>query len=252
MDAIAFLDFDHSLLESANTDVIIFEKLLPSILDERSDEEEYRSNGDWNGLMNMRFQKLNQSKITKEAIIRIFEECLLTESAINYLKLFYENNVPVHIISDSNTLFISTILKASGVDHMITAIHTNPHSFDGDQLLLGRYHNDSQCEIESCPRNICKGRAVKDILSQLPHQPKIKIYVGDGGNDYCPVKTTFTDRDIIFAKKNYPLHKKLKSDEEIKAAIIEWTKSNEILDYLQSNVFQAIPTNPIATVSVTV
>lgn len=66
LKAVAFLDFDQyeilfttrisvirsSLLEYHNTDVLIFENLCPSILEQGGDEEqEYRSKGDWNGCM---------------------------------------------------------------------------------------------------------------------------------------------------------------------------------------------------------
>lgn len=65
LKAVAFLDFDQylsaililisfssSLLEYHNTDLLIFEHLCPSILEQGGDEEaEYRSKGDWNGCM---------------------------------------------------------------------------------------------------------------------------------------------------------------------------------------------------------
>jgi len=195
------LDFDHSLLEFHNTDVYIFEKLQPKFLDEHDEETEYRSRGDWNSLMNIRFKKLASTNITKEEIITCFENCLLSEPAIDYLKLFHQNNVPVHIVSDSNTLFISTILKASGVDNLVTKIHTNPHQFTGNELSIGKYHQNSICELQTCPKNICKGAIVKDVLQSIQTPPKIKIYVGDGSNDFCPCQTCFGLNDLIFAKK---------------------------------------------------
>lgn len=237
LKAVAFLDFDHSLLEYHNTDLLIFEHLCPSILEQGGDEEaEYRSKGDWNGCMNRRFVRLAEANITREAIVECFRKYVLTENSMQYLKLLKQHNIPVHIISDSNTLFIQEILEASGATQYIASIHTNPHTFVGHQLTIGRYHESSDCLINSCPRNICKGAVVKSILEKLQNEsqqtPLMKIYVGDGSNDYCPI-TTFGAQDLIFAKKNYPLHKKIQSNrDDVKSRVVEWEHSLEIFQYL--------------------
>jgi hypothetical protein len=76
---------------------------------------------------------------------------------------------------------------------------------------------------------------VKSILAKLQadsQTPLMKIYVGDGSNDYCPC-TTFDDKDIIFAKKNYPLHKKILTNrDDVKSRVVEWEHSVEIFHYL--------------------
>jgi len=236
LKAVAFLDFDHSLLEYDNTDMLILEKLCPSILEHGGDEEmEYRKKGDWNGCMNRRFERLAEANVTKEDIIDCFRKCLLTENSLQYLKLFKEHNIPVHIISDSNTLFIEAILESSNALQYISSIHTNPHAFVGNKLTIGKYHEESNCHINTCPRNICKGAVVKGILEKLDAEelkPQMKIYVGDGSNDYCPC-TIFGENDLIFAKKNYPLHKKILNNQgDVKSRVVEWEHSLEILQYL--------------------
>jgi len=221
-------------LETTNTDIYIFEKLCPSILEDGVEEEnQYRSKGDWNKCMNVRFRRLAEANVTREEIVECFKNCRLTDPSIEYLKLLHLHNVPIHIVSDSNTLFISTILEASNASQYITTIHTNPHFFTGNELSIGQYHPHSTCALTTCPKNICKGTIVKDVLASLGAVPPLKIFVGDGSNDYCAC-TMLGDGDLIFARKGFPLVKKLQGANNVpKSLIIEWDRSEEILLFLQ-------------------
>lgn len=76
---------------------------------------------------------------------------------------------------------------------------------------------------------------VKSILGKLEAEqlkPSMLIYVGDGSNDYCPI-SAFGEQDVVFAKKNYPLHKKILNNPlDIKSRVVEWEHSVEIFQHL--------------------
>jgi pyridoxal phosphate phosphatase PHOSPHO2 len=71
-------------------------------------------------------------------------------------------------LSDSNSIFISTILKDKGLDSLFAEIITNPAEWDGELLRVHRWidpdgpqHN---CKI-GCPPNICKGKLLARALN---------------------------------------------------------------------------------------
>ena len=112
--------------------------------------------------------------------------------AINISK---ENENKLYIVSDANSFFIDSILKAYKIENHFTEIHTNPSFWKDGKLYIERYHNNEarpskylsvkslnntkthQCS--NCNPNICKGKIVKEIMQKNINKINY-IYIGDG------------------------------------------------------------------------
>jgi len=233
---IVFVDFDNSLLENANTDIFLFEKLRPDLIQKLSSEVPS------NAAMNNRFRLLTESGVTKSDIIECLSNLTLTDPSIKYLKLLHQHNIPIHLVSDSNLLFISTILQSSKAHQFFQTINTNNYHFEGNQLVIGQSDfgfpgSPHQCNRENCEPHMCKSKIMVDILKSSNSLNTPKIYIGDGQNDFCPC-THLSEQDYIFARKDFSLHKKIQKHKEVKAKVVVWENSEDIFNYLSNKIFK--------------
>ena len=155
------------------------------------------------------------------------------------------------ILSDANSFFIGSYLKAKSLENLFSTVLTNPARFSDDgQLLIDEYHVQDYCSLSA--RNLCKGEALKNFIGKrmLDHNTVYTCinYVGDGENDLCP-STKLSSRDRIFPREGYTLDRlctKLKYNTqlgsvvengasklpELKATVVPWTTGEEILDVI--------------------
>jgi pyridoxal phosphate phosphatase PHOSPHO2 len=63
------------------------------------------------------------------------------------------------------------------------------------------------------------------------------VYIGDGGNDLCPV-TFLKKNDVAMPRKEYTLHKTLsrmsQNFEPMESSVVVWSSGMEIISHLQS------------------
>ena len=60
------------------------------------------------------------------------------------------------------------------------------------------------------------------------------MYVGDGGNDFCPT-LRLSANDYIFPRVSFSLHKRIeKQSDQVKAQVVPWTCASSILETLQN------------------
>lgn len=159
------------------------------------------------------------------------------------------NRVEVHIASDANQLFIDGSLDAVLPDAKaaISQVHTNGYQpvYYGDAHLNGDaneeerdpmlstevsrdaqynagkqrrsrlqwydHHQCPQCLAAGRP-NICKSQIIQRILHNSHLIDPTIIFVGDGCNDYCPVRNVLRPRDYVFARSGFALHKRLSEE----------------------------------------
>jgi HAD superfamily phosphoserine phosphatase-like hydrolase len=115
-------------------------------------------------------------------------------------KLGEAGDCDLHILSDANSVFISEILVKHGLASCIDGIHTNPASFCDGALRVRPFHDEPHgCAL--CPSNLCKGAVMEQLL--MRGQYARVVYVGDGGNDFCPSCRT-GPWDTVLARSAYP------------------------------------------------
>jgi len=229
MDVHIYIDFDYSLFEDNDSDNIIFCELATDI----HDNLQYFYD-DWEGdtisLKNHLFKTVRERGIMKQHIQEAYRRHFLSKHAIVFLKTMKNKASTINIISDSNTVFISEILKASTTFDCIAKIIANPAHFDENhQLNVGHFHSH---DCESCPINLCKGNIMTTHLQTLGNS-KI-VYIGDGSNDYCPT-LKLRSCDLVLARKGYSLDRRIrKKNHKMKATVVNWENWEEVLSILNN------------------
>jgi len=107
---------------------------------------------------------------------------------------------------------------ANNVDSYFDNSHifTNPARFtDSGCLTVDYFHSGGQAFCSRCPRNLCKGRVVAEILQKksgtlLNREHVVVVYVGDGRGDACPC-LQLIQQDLVLAREGFALHSILES-----------------------------------------
>lgn len=240
-------DFDETLVD-CNSDTWVHQlapnKRIP-------DEIEFRHGQDYFKHVQSVFAYLHEHKVTEQD----YNNCLskmptvpgMIETLIESLAKQPEKYDMI-ILSDANSFFISSFLKSKNLKNCFSTILTNPAKFSDDgQLLTEEYQCQDYCSMSA--RNLCKGEALKVFIGkQMLDNNTVYTcinYVGDGENDFCP-STKLSDRDRVFPRQGYSLHRlltRLKTNKEqtsvegsklpeVKATIIPWINGGQILSVI--------------------
>ncbi|KAI8088884.1 phosphatase phospho-type [Halteromyces radiatus] len=226
---IAFFDFDWSLIEQ-DSDFWTISKLSEA----QWNQCETLKSMQWTDLMDRSICELQDNGVTLDQFENVLQKIPFTPAMIATLKLLKEHDTQVVILSDANTFYIETILKAYGVRDLVHDIITNPAYFDDKNRLRIRRRILATAPPHNCPNvcalNICKGQEIDTYIRN--HGPFQKIiYVGDGKNDYCPA-TRLREQDRMFVRSGKALARYLERESHILAAIkakITYWDSSEIV-----------------------
>lgn len=225
-------DFDNTVVND-NTDLWILRcsPRLPKL-------EEYvrsiRKNFDcWTDLMAHIFQTLHTNECTQEEIVDWMKKLRPLPAFESFLqKSTTYPSVDVIIISDSNTVFIETILNEHNCSKAIKDIHTNPASFDKNGLLVIKRCHSHTCDTCIKTPNLCKGSVLEQTISKGSYDRV--VYVGDGSNDVCP-SLKLTTTDTVIARKGYALAKRLQQYSDLKPKL-------QVLDFTEQEMQEALDT----------
>ena len=98
------------------------------------------------------------------------------------------------------------------------------------------YHNQDWCNISN--KNLCKGHVLTEYINKRKSDDGIAFskvsYVGDGNNDICP-SLKLSQNDRVFARKDFPLHKALNNNSELKAKLYPFVDGLDIWKTIGSN-----------------
>lgn len=250
-------DFDDTLVD-CNSDTWIH-KLAPN--QKIPENIDYRPGQDYFKHVQSVLSYLHSQKITEQQYI----DCLKTmppvpgmlDPLISTLAKQPEKYDMI-ILSDSNSFFISSYLKAKSLQDAITTVLTNRARFGQDgQLTIDEYHIQDYCNLSA--RNLCKGEALKNYIGKrmLDHNTVYTCinYIGDGENDLCP-SSRLNSRDRVFPRLGFSLARlcaRIKHEQalgpvnddtsqsggasknslpDLKATVIPWTSGEEILSVI--------------------
>jgi len=161
--------------------------------------------------------------------------------ALKGLKQTADPETTLFCLSNANSVFISTILQDKGLSDLFTEIVTNPAEWDGSGLLKLRRRIDPAgvqhgCKV-GCSGNMCKGEELEAFLER--HQPGFDrmIYVGDGGNDYCPT-LRLRSQDTVLCRRRRGLERRIENEgpkDGLKCQVFKWTEAWEVEEYFKAN-----------------
>ncbi|KAG0293167.1 putative phosphatase phospho1 [Dissophora globulifera] len=148
----------------------------------------------------------------------------------------------LYILSDANTIYINTVLKAYNIDHLFTGVITNPAEFDKrGRLNVVRFHGLDQpphnCPLP-CQPNLCKGQVLQKLIDAQTWQQV--IYMGDSTNDFCP-STRLDTNDIVLARRGLLLEKEINERSElVHANVVYWNDATDVLRATEAILFNTL------------
>jgi len=245
----AIFDFNQTLIDT-NSDYYINKLIGEKIERDQypSEIEELYSKFDWTTRMNAVIEYMFDSYgIETNLILECLREIRMEDSMINLLRLLRRNNYELIILSDSNQIFIETVLRENHVNELFDKIYTNPSYLDESNKLKIIPFNQAfnfngdvfTCETKFCEKNMCKGTVLKkhleNVKSKLKPRESHIVYVGDGCNDFCP-GLLLSEKDFYFVKKKHPLDDLLQNysnlREKLNSRPLFWNNANHIIDCL--------------------
>lgn len=145
-----------------------------------------------------------------------------------------EKSFHLAIISDSNQVYIESVLNHFNVRHLFTHIITNPAHFDEGGCLRVRRMIPANATQHNCPNgcslNICKGNEIDKLI---PHYDRI-LYVGDGRNDFCPSTKLRPVADAAFIRKDFGCDKyMIKNNICLKNKLVKWSSYEELFELIK-------------------
>lgn len=139
--------------------------------------------------------------------------------AITTLKASTTSEPTFLCLSNSNSVFINTILEHKGLQNQFDEIITNPAEWDPSGLLVVRRRVDPngpqhRCQV-GCSPNMCKGDELTAFLQR--HAPDFErvTYIGDGSNDFCPL-LRLRSKDFAFVRRGRGLEERILREGEAK------------------------------------
>ena len=213
-------DFDFSLWMEDNTDTIVLKSLAPDVY---ASLKEKRTQP-WTELMDECLGKLQEKGIDELQIRKYFASMPFQNAAI--VRRFC--NVKHVIVSDANTMYIDALVEAHLGSNSFDAIFSNETYRKDHSGLLGiRAHHEHHCP--TCPKNLCKSKVVAEYLKSSSRSFDRIIYVGDGGNDFCPIQNNASI--IAFARQDFKLSRLLA--EAKRENVFTWATHQELMDLFE-------------------
>ncbi|XP_069327597.1 pyridoxal phosphate phosphatase PHOSPHO2 [Eulemur rufifrons] len=236
MKILLVFDFDNTIIDD-NSDTWIVQcapgRKLPIEL-----KASYQK-GFWTEFMGRVFKYLGDKGVREDEMKRAVTSMPFTPGMVELFNFIRKtkDKFDCIIISDSNSVFIDWVLEAANFHDVFDKVFTNPAAFDSDgHLTVENYHAHS---CNRCPKNLCKNVVLVEFvdkqLQQGVNYTQI-VYIGDGGNDVCPV-TFLKKNDIAMPRKGYTLQKTLsrmsQNLEPMESSIVVWSSGVEIISHLQ-------------------
>lgn len=252
-------DFDWSLINE-NSDTFVLQELCPPLLKElarkQAQEPEVYGRGRWTALMDHLLTRLGRDHgVSRDRL----------GACLDGIPIFPENETAVReagaagaeqrVLSDANEFYVERVLGARGLTAHFSAVTTNAGAFESDgeggEVLRVRPYCINRHGCGLCPPNLCKGAVIDRWLEET--RPRKVIYVGDGSGDFCPA-TRLRDGDLVCARADYPLAKKLRRNREqvtaervqtVRARVAEWSDGKDLLQLFRAELPQ--PAAPSAS-----
>ncbi|KDN35647.1 hypothetical protein K437DRAFT_230141 [Tilletiaria anomala UBC 951] len=234
-------DFDWSLADQ-DTDRWVHEALAPHL---RRRMKSLKPHMQFTDLCAMMLRELHAEGKTPEQIKDAMRALPFHPGMVRGVKALKASKLvdtTFFLLSNSNTVYIDTILTEQGLQpptgpQIFTEIVTNPARFLPSGLLELKRRVPAPGEPGSrehgcavgCSANMCKGEELDAFIARHGGRQAFEriIYVGDGGNDFCPV-LRLGAQDVAFVRLHRGLQKRILSEGGIQAAIRWWAGAWEM------------------------
>ncbi|KAF7495594.1 putative phosphatase phospho2 [Sarcoptes scabiei] len=238
VNELVVFDFDETIVD-CNSDLFI-NALAPNQQIPKQFWQPDIHENDWTDYMQQVFIYLHHNGCTEKD----YQKCLIKMPFVSGIKdLLFKLSKDCDrkrfesiIISDANSFFIKHFLVNHNLLNSFKEIFTNPAHFDDSGCLrIKQFHRQNWCQLSA--KNLCKGHILKEYIAKRSkeqvHFDRIS-YVGDGSNDLCPA-LRLSERDLVFARYNFPLHRKAEGHRELQAQLIPFVDGDDIWKVICNN-----------------
>lgn len=200
--------------------------------------KEYNIHQDWPQLMQDGFDALCKEGVTPEEILNGQRDIPVMKGMAKFIRsIGNRGDCQLVISSDSNVMFITSLLQKHKLEKSVSAIYSNPAERDpgnSNRLVYHPHHKSHPCQ--TCPKNMCK----REVLQKLLDIQAAKgitydriFVVGDGENDHCQC-VLLRSQDYIMPRVGFPLHDIVKETKYVKNSlrspgILPWTDGEQVL-----------------------
>ncbi|KDQ21703.1 hypothetical protein BOTBODRAFT_26130 [Botryobasidium botryosum FD-172 SS1] len=227
-------DFDWSLADQ-DTDRWILEVLDIEL---RRKMRTMESEGvEWTDVVAQTMKELHARGGTREQVEEALRIMPFHPAMVRGVKRLKHQSTPKTTflcLSASNTVYISTILKARGLEELFDVIVTNPAKWSDDGCLELERRVAKGGPPHNCPNgcgpNMCKGAELDAYLERTGQKFDRMAYVGDGSNDFCPI-LRFRKQDVALVRKGRALETRVKHEAEkygLKCQVKYWAGAWEV------------------------
>lgn len=199
--------------------------------------DQYNIDQDWPKLMQRGFDALCEEGVSPEEILKGQRELPVIQGMPKFIRTIGNRpDCQLVISSDSNIMFINSLLQKHKLEKSVSAVFSNPVERDPqrkDRLVYHPHHKSHSCQ--TCPENMCK----REVLRKLLEAQKEKgityeriFVVGDGVNDHCQC-VLLRSQDFIMPRMGYPLHDITKESRHVKnitsPGVLPWIDGEQVL-----------------------
>ncbi|CAA7261725.1 unnamed protein product [Cyclocybe aegerita] len=181
-------DFDWSMADQ-DTDRWVFEVLAPDL---RRKMKTLKNEIQWTDLVAQSLREAHARGITKDQIIHALQIMPYHPAMVRAITNLKAGGKTTFLcLSNANSVFISTILEAKGLQALFEEIITNRAEWEPSGLLKLQRRVDPEgpqhsCKV-GCSPNMCKGEELEAFLARKGDDFDRLVYIGDGSNDFCPI-----------------------------------------------------------------
>ncbi|EPQ29326.1 uncharacterized protein PFL1_03081 [Pseudozyma flocculosa PF-1] len=231
-------DFDWSLADQ-DTDRYVHEVLSPRL---RAKLKQLKSSVQFTDLCSQLLVELHEVEgKSKDDVLNALRMLPMHPGMMRGVKALKQSanvDTTFFLLSNSNQVYIDTILEHHNLlppaFELFTEIVTNPATWSPSGCLqLSRRipassPNQHACSV-GCSPNMCKGDELEAFLSRHGGRQAFDriIYVGDGGNDYCPVLRLGAN-DLALVRRYRGLETRIAREGNVKAGIRYWAGAWEV------------------------
>ncbi|KAM0748956.1 hypothetical protein T439DRAFT_364472 [Meredithblackwellia eburnea MCA 4105] len=236
-------DFDWSFADQ-DTDRYVFEVLAPEL---RKSLRANKPTVQWTDNVAAHLVKLHEQGKTQKDIESTLQGLPVHPAMMRGVQTVKNRQEPTKTtflcLSNSNSVFIKTILAHHGLSDQFVEIITNPAEFKPNGLLHLQRRVDPNgeqhgCKI-GCSANMCKGKELEEFMQRHGGWEAFErvVYVGDGGNDFCPL-LRLRSQDVALVRMYRELSRRIVKDGEafgLKPTVVPWGGAWEVEAWLLDN-----------------
>lgn len=199
--------------------------------------DRYNMHQDWPQLMQEGFDALCKEGVLPEEIMKGQREIPVIKGMVKFLRTVgNRGDCQVVISSDSNIMFINSILQKHKLEKCVSTIYSNPVERDpqnNGRLVYQPHHKSHPCQ--TCPKNMCKREVLRKLLDTQTTKGITydRIFVvGDGENDHCQC-VLLRSQDYIMPRVGFPLHDIVSEMKKVKNSpspgVLPWIDGDQTL-----------------------